>query len=246
MTDLVARLRAAGCVFAEEEAALLTDAATGAALEALVQRRIAGEPLEVVVGWALFGGLRIAIDPGVFVPRHRTEFLVQVAAALTRPGANVLDLCCGSGALGAALLSTVPVELYAADIDPAAVECARRNVPRVFEGDLFDPLPAVLFDVILCNTPYVPTAELAYLPPEAREWEAPLALDGGGDGLDVQRRVAASVGRWLVPGGAVLVEASAEQAPLSVAIFEAVGLSARVEYSEEYETSVVVATSVEV
>ena len=117
------------------------------------------------------------------------------------------------GSIGAALLSTVPVELYAADIDPAAVQCARRNVPRVFEGDLFDPLPAVLFDVILCNTPYVPTAELAYLPPEAREWEAPLALDGGGDGLDVQRRVAASVGRWLVPGGAVLVEASAGQAP---------------------------------
>jgi release factor glutamine methyltransferase len=242
MTDLVTRLRAAGSVFAEDEAQLLTDAATGGPLEALVQRRIAGEPLEVVVGWAEFCGLRITIDPGVFVPRHRTEFLVQVAASLVQPGATALDLCCGSGALGAALASIVDVDLYAADIDPVAVACARKNVARVYEGDLFDPLPAVLFDVILCNTPYVPSAEIAMLPPEARDWEAPVALDGGDDGLDVQRRVAASVGHWLVPGGSVLVEASAEQAPVSVAIFEAAGLSARIEYSDEYETSVVVAT----
>src|SRR4051794_17352298 len=91
------RLRAAGCVFAEEEARLLVEvAATAAALEDLVARRVAGEPLEQLLGWAEFCGLRIAVAPGVFVPRRRTEFLVETALPLTRPGAVVVDLCCGS------------------------------------------------------------------------------------------------------------------------------------------------------
>jgi release factor glutamine methyltransferase len=113
----------------------------------------------------------------------------------------------------------------------------------VYEGDLFDPLPTgLLFDVVMANTPYVPTAALALMPPEARDWEAPVALDGGDDGLDVQRRVAASVGRWLAPGGSVLVEASAEQAPLSQQLFEAAGLRGGIRYSDEYETTVVIGT----
>ena len=107
--DVVRRLRAAGCVFAEEEARLLGEAAaTTADLEALVARRVAGEPLEQLLGWAEFCGLRIAVAPGVFVPRRRTEFLVETAVALVHAGAVVLDLCCGSGAVGAALLAAVP------------------------------------------------------------------------------------------------------------------------------------------
>src|SRR3954453_6754072 len=117
-------LRSAGCVFAEDEAALLLSSAQEPdELARLLARRVAGEPLEVVVGWAEFCGLRIEIDPGVFVPRRRTEVLVREAARLAPPAdpVVVLDLCCGSGALGVALAHLLPVELVAADVEPAAV-----------------------------------------------------------------------------------------------------------------------------
>jgi release factor glutamine methyltransferase len=248
LVDLVERLRAAGCVFAEEEAALLRAQAAGPdELQALTARRIAGEPLEHVLGWAEFCGLRVAVDPGVFVPRRRTEFLVDLAAARTGPGAVVLDLCCGSGALGAALASRRPgIELVAADLDPVAVRCARRNLEpfggRVFEGDLFDPLPAGLrgrVDVLLVNVPYVPTAEIPLMPPEARLHEAPMALDGGADGLDVLRRVAGRAGAWLAPGGVLLTEAGEEQAVVAVGVLAAAGLAAHVETDEDDRTAVV-------
>ncbi|MFE2633067.1 methyltransferase, partial [Streptomyces sp. NPDC059374] len=127
---VVSALRAAGCVFAEDEARLLRSAAGGPGeLNALVDRRVSGLPLELVVGWAEFAGLRITVTPGVFVPRRRTEFLVRQALAHV-PGARVVvDLCCGTGAVGAALAAALHgAELHAADIDPVAVRCARRNV----------------------------------------------------------------------------------------------------------------------
>jgi release factor glutamine methyltransferase len=127
-SKVVDRLRAAGCVYAEDEARLLTgEAASPAELEQLVDRRAAGEPLEYVLGWASFCGLRIAVEPGVFVPRRRTEYLVDQAVAL-RPRV-LLDLCCGTGAIAAAVRARLPdVEVHAVDIDPAAVRCARRNL----------------------------------------------------------------------------------------------------------------------
>src|SRR4051812_9605748 len=101
---ITARLRASGSVFAEDEAALLVaEARTPGELEVMVGQRVAGTPLEVIVGWAEFCGLRIAVEPGVFVPRRRTEVLVREAVALAAPGAVVLDLCCGTGAVGAAI-----------------------------------------------------------------------------------------------------------------------------------------------
>ncbi|MEY9872929.1 release factor glutamine methyltransferase [Streptacidiphilus sp. MAP12-33] len=250
---IVARLRAAGCVFAEEEAELLLGAAESPeAVEALVLRRAeGGEPLEYVLGWARFCGLRIEVDPGVFVPRPRTEFLVERAAAEARDGAVVVDLCCGSGALGAALAERLgapdrPAELHAADIDPAAVRCAARNIARygghVWEGDLFTALPGSLrgrIDVLLANTPYVPTQDIPFLPSEARDHEARVALDGGTDGLAVMRRVAAAAREWLAPGGIVLVESSDRQAASAVAAFAAGGLDAQAVSSDEYEATVV-------
>ncbi|GAB3909542.1 putative protein N(5)-glutamine methyltransferase [Kibdelosporangium lantanae] len=237
------RLRAAGCVFAEEEAELLT-AAPGD-LESMVARRVAGEPLEYVLGWAEFRGLRIFVEPGVFVPRQRTSLLVStaVAAAPTRP--VVVDLCCGSGALGAAVAAEVPgVSLHASDLDPVAVRCARRNVPgEVYEGDLFAPLPPSLrgrVDLLLANVPYVPTSAIASMPPEARDHEAPMALDGGTDGLDVFRRVVAEAPAWLAPGGSLFVETSERQAPVAVAVLESAGLTARVESDDEIGATVVV------
>ena len=245
---IVARLRAAGCVFAEDEAQLLmATARTPEELDAMVDRRAAGLPLEQVLGWAEFCGLRIAVDPGVFVPRRRTEFLVQQAAAIAPPGAIVVDLCCGAGAIGAALAAALDqAEVHAVDIDPAAVRCARRNVPgHVYEGDLYQPLPARLkgrVGILAANVPYVPTGEIGFLPPEARAHEPLVALDGGPDGLDVLRRVAAGAPGWLAPGGHLLIETSERQASLAAAAFEASGLTARVAASADLSATVLIGT----
>jgi release factor glutamine methyltransferase len=270
---IVNRLRAAGCVFAEDEARLLmATARTPTELDAMVDRRVAGLPLEQVLGWAEFCGLRISVAPGVFVPRRRTEFLVRQAAVLARgdtllpgdtpdpdgprpsregmarPGDVIVDLCCGAGAIGAALAAAVDrAEVHAADIDPAAVRCARRNLPgpwgHVYQGDLYEPLPAALrgrVAVLVANVPYVPTEEIGFLPPEARVHEPRMALDGGADGLDVLRRVAAGAAEWLAPGGYLLIETSERQVPSAAAAFAASGLTTRVTSSEDLAATVVI------
>ncbi|WP_081824435.1 putative protein N(5)-glutamine methyltransferase [Paenibacillus sp. UNC451MF] len=250
-TEIVTRLRDAGCVFAEDEAQLLISAArTAAELAAMVDQRAAGLPLEHVIGWAEFCGLRIEVDTGVFVPRKRTEFLARQGVALAWSGAVVVDLCCGSGALGTVLAAALErIELHAADIDPSAVKCARRNMAaaggHVYEGDLYEALPIALqgrIDVLVANTPYVPTDVMGLLPPEARIHEARVALDGGKDGLDIQRRLAAAAPLWLAPGGHLLVEASERQAPQTVEIFASVGLIPRVARSDELDATVVIGT----
>ncbi len=254
--ELVAQLRAAGCVFAEDEARLLTEAAPDAAqLRRLTARRIAGEPLEQVVGWAEFRGLRIAVEPGVFVPRRRSEWLVATALARTagRRRLVVLDLCAGTGALGVAFAaekgaaeSGVDVELHAAELDPAAVRCLRRNLPAAagaYAGDLFAPLPATLrgrVDVLFANAPYVPHDELPYLPAEARDHEPAAALDGGRDGLDLHRRIAAEASDWLAPGGMLLIETSERQRATAVRLLEHAGLRAEVGRDEDLDATVVV------
>jgi release factor glutamine methyltransferase len=220
-------------VFAEDEAALLRDAAASPdELASMVDRRVAGEPLEQIVGWAEFRGLRIAVEPTVFVPRRRTEFMVERASALLPSGGVVVDLCCGTGAIGVATVATMSdFSLYAADIDPAAVKCARRNVEpvggQVFQGDLYDALPPGIrgqVDLLVVNAPYVPTDDIALMPPEARDHEPRRALDGGADGLDVLRRVAAEAPAWLASGGWLLSEVSARQGPAAVAVLAAAGL----------------------
>lgn len=245
----LARLRAAGCVFAEDEARLLTDSATTTAeLAEMVNRRITGTPLEHVLGWAEFAGLRIVVEPGVFVPRRRTEFLLEQAVALLKTRAVVLDLCCGTGAIGAAVMSIAEdVELHASDIDAAAIRCAKANITRghVYHGDLFDPLPPTLrgrVNVLIANTPYVPTKEIDFLPAEAREHEPRIALDGGNDGLDVQRRIAAGAGEWLVRGGHLLVETSEKQAATAQEIFARNGFRPSVVSDDERGATVVIAT----
>lgn len=230
--EIVERLRAAGSVFAEEEAALLVaEAADASELDRMVARRVAGDPLEQIVGWAEFDGLRFVVEPGVFVPRHRTEFLVQQAVAFGHPDAIVLDLCCGVGALGVAVRSRLGggVALHASDLDPAAVRCARVNVQpgHVYLGDLFAPLPPELqgrVDILLANAPYVPTRDIALLPPEAREHEHLLALDGGLDGLELHRRIIAGATTWLAPGGRLLIEVSAQQAAVAASLMADAGL----------------------
>ncbi len=233
---VVIALRSAGCVFAEQEAALLLREARDATeLDAWLARRCGGEPLEHVLGWADFAGLRIAVAPGVFVPRRRTELLARLAVEAARGvlAPVAVDLCCGSGAVGRAMVDSLPdLEVHAADLDPVAVACARRNLALVHEGDLFAALPQTLrgrVDVLAVNAPYVPTAEIARMPPEARLHEPRLALDGGSDGVDVHRRVAAAAPQWLAPGGVLLIETSRAQA----------GATAHECLGAELETSVI-------
>jgi release factor glutamine methyltransferase len=246
--EVAARLRVAGCVFAE--ARLLLGAATGDAdLEARIARRESGEPLEYVVGWAEFCGLRIEVDPGVFIPRPRTEALAEAAVEAARaagPDAIAVDLCCGAGAIAAALRERLDIEVHAAELDAAAVRCARRNLePRgvnVHEGDLFAALPAELagrVDVLVANVPYVPTAEIALLRREARDFEPALALDGGSDGLDVLRRVVDGAPAWLAPCGVLLVETSVNQSNIADQVLRAGSLEARVEVDDELDVAVV-------
>lgn len=257
--SVISRLRAAGCVFAEEEAGLLVAAATGPDhLDALVERRVSGLPLEHILGWADFCGLRIAVDAGVFVPRRRTGFLVRQAARLLPPNGGlghvpvVVDLCCGSGAVGTALAALAgPLELHAADIDPAAVRCAARNIVplggAVHEGDLYEPLPERLrgrVDILAVNAPYVPSAEIGTMPQEARLHEPRVSLDGGKDGLQVQRRVAAAAPQWLAPGGSLLIETSRRQASRTAELFIRNGLTARVASSTKLDATVVIGTAV--
>ena len=222
---LVARLRAAGCVFAEAEARVLREAASDAAeLEEMTGARLAGRPLEHVVGWADFAGIRVQLDNGVFVPRQRSRLLVDLGAARAPAGGTVVDLCCGSGAIGAAIRARRDdVTVHAADLDPRAAACARLNLPpdHVHEGDLFDALPPSLrgkVDMLVMNAPYVPTDRIPHMPSEARDHEPRLALDGGADGLDVHRRVVAAMHPWLTSDGVLVVEVSPDQAPTLIAL----------------------------
>jgi release factor glutamine methyltransferase len=220
----------------------------------MVDRRTAGQPLEHVLGWVLFCGRRLRVCPDVFVPRRRTELLARHAAAafLTQPAAHVVDLCCGTGAVGAALSYAVlpqPIDVHAVDIDAAAVRCARHNLTpvggQVHEGDLYAPLPRNLrgrVGVIVANAPYVPTATIDLLPPEARDFEPRVALDGGADGLTVQRRVAAQARQWLAPGGSLLMETSAAQASRSARLLRAEGLTTRVARCAELDSTIVIGT----
>lgn len=248
-TAITAKLRESGSVFAEEEAQLLLSAFDSAdELAQMVDQRMSGIPLQIILRWAEFYGLRVAIEPGVFIPRLRSEFLVEQALSVCRADSVVVDLCCGSGAIGMALISTIPdITLYASDNNPTAVQCAIQNIAplggTVFKGDLFSALPDELkgrINVLMANAPYVPTGEIEMMPREAREYEPRETLDGGVDGLDVHRRIAKEADAWLAHEGHLLVEASEGQAERLAAIFELNGLEATIFSSDEYDATVVI------
>jgi release factor glutamine methyltransferase len=250
LSSVAERLRAAGCVFAEDEAALIIDAAASPVeLESMVDRRVSGLPLEQVLGWAEFCGLRVVVEPGVFVPRRRTELLVAEAARLLGSVSEpvVVDLCCGTGAVAMAIHEVVGhAEVHASDVDPRAVACARCNlngVGAVHEGDLTDALPEHLtgrVNVLVVNAPYVPSDEIAMMPPEARDHEPRVALDGGANGVDVHRRIAEQSPQWLRPGGHLVIETSRRQAPLTVEAMVRNGFDTRVVRSDDVDATAVV------
>lgn len=250
-------------MYAEDEARLLAEAAPDPSeLDRLTERRIAGEPLEHLLGWVEFAGLRLAVGPGTFVPRRRTELLVVEGwAALTSlprmsPPADppvLVELCCGVAPVATAIarraqLTGAGVEVHVADLDPTALRWARANLSAdagVHRGDLYTALPTALrgrVDVLIANAPYVPTEALATMPPEARLHEPRLALDGGRDGLDVQRRIVAETTAWLAPGGRLLIETGLRQAPTTAAAMAAHGLSTRVAHDEDLDATTVIGT----
>ena len=181
------------------------------------------------------------------VSRVRPPAQDLLSGALLRP--VIVDLCCGTGALGAAMARELPdCELHAADIDPAAVACAAGNIApfggRAHCGDLFTALPDRLrgnTDLIVANAPYVPTAAIDFMPREARLHEPDAALNGGADGLALHRRIAEQVGAWLKPSGVLLLECSAQQAASSAGIMAGHGFLAGVATSEALDGVVVMA-----
>lgn len=255
LAETTARLAAAGCVSAEAEARWLLEEALGIGpgtlparraerlpppaatrLERMVARRVAGEPLQYVTGWAPFGPLRLEVGPGVFVPRPETEIVAERAARhLAESGGSApvaVDLCTGSGAIACFLAEEVPgVRVLATEIDPGALVWARRNLRdrpvELLEGDLDEPLPADLeggVDVLVANVPYVPASAMRLLPRDVHEHEPRLALEGGPDGLDVLRRVVARAPHWLAPGGWVVCEIGADQGEAAAALLLEQGL----------------------
>lgn len=249
MENLVYQLRAAGSVFAEDEARLLDESASSPAeLDSMLQRRLSGEPLQQILGWAEFCGLRIRVEPGVFLPRARSEFLVEKAIGFGSRGDLILDLCCGSGALGVATsIGLGGADLHATDLDPAAVRCAVANVREVggqtYRGDLYEPLPRPIqgrVDLLLANAPYVPTGELHLMPREARFHEEAVTLDGGKDGLDLQRRLIAEAPTWLTSGGRLLVETSDQQAEATMELMKQASLKVTLATSSALEATVAI------
>ncbi len=267
---VVQRLRAAGCVWAQDEARLLRQAARGdpLALDRLVSRRIRGEPLEHVLGWADFAGRRVPVRRGVFVPRARTELLVRAATGLVAPADWVVDLCCGSAAVGLAVATRIPVRLVAVDIDVRAVAASRaalaqvarpgggprvgpadaaRSVrpPLVRRGDLFQALPQHLrgrVALVVANAPYVPRARVRLMPRDARLGEPMSALDGGPDGMVVQRRIVRAAPRWLAPGGHLLIESMPAQSAALAAAMDRHGMTARVLADQDLGATAVLGT----
>ena len=218
LDDLAALLAREGFISATEEAAQLIERAAGDGelLDALVARRLTGEPLAWIVGGIEFCGLRVSVDSGVYVPRWQSEQLARRAAARLPAGGVGVDLCTGSGAIAVVMAAQRPhARVLATDVDARAVACAAGNGVEVYQGDLFAPLPGDLrsrVDVVVAVVPYVPAAELPLLQRDTFTFESALAYDGGPDGTEVLRRVIAGSPGWLRGGGALLLELGGDQA----------------------------------
>ena len=204
-------------------------------LEELLLRRCAGEPVQHITKIAWFYGYPFHVDPRALIPRADTENLVEAAEQFLRRRAaeqpqrplTALDLCTGSGAIGLSLAKRLPCLLATlTDLSPDALAVARLNAGRLgvraefLPGDLFAPVTGRRFDLIACNPPYIPSAELAGLQREVQR-EPALALDGGEDGLDFYRRIAAAVDDHLLPGGGVFLEVGIGQAQAVLALLQA-------------------------
>lgn len=226
---------------AEEEAAELRQSAGSDAdrLQEMLARRLAGQPLAWVTGSVTFGGLRLRVDPGVYVPRWQTEPMARRAAELLPPGGRAIDLCTGAGPVAAVLLANVAgAQVIATDTSAAAVACARANGVDARLGDLDDPVPSAWaggVDLITAVVPYVPTEELHLLDRDSREHEPRSALDGGPGGTRWLEEVIVRAPRWLRSGrGAILLEVGGDQPERLAPVLAGQGFGpARVHHDED-------------
>jgi release factor glutamine methyltransferase len=253
------RLAAAGVPSPEVDARWLVDHACsvagspsgcgGALLDGLVARRIAREPLQLILGAAAFRTVELRMAPGVFIPRPETEIVAGVAIDAARaagPSPVVVEPCTGTGAIACALLAEVPgVRVVASDVDDGAVKLARGNVTRVAAGEagppgpaagahaevvvgsLLDPVPAELrghLDVLVANPPYLPAADRGTWEPEVADHDPDRALVGGDDGHEVVDALLEAATTWLRPGGTVVLEIDERRGSDAVAVAEAIGL----------------------
>jgi release factor glutamine methyltransferase len=228
---VVRMLAEGGCVAPGAEAdALFRAASVGVGpIDELMARRLRGEPMAWITGSVRFCGVRLHIDAGVFVPRPHSEALARRAVSLLPAVGMAVDLCTGSGAVAAVIGSERPrAEVVATDLDPVAVECARRNGVRALLGNLDEPLPKSWrgrVDVMTAVVPYVPTEELHLLPRDVLANELRRALDGGPRGTTLLVRAAEAAARWLRPGGSVILEIGGDQAAEMASTLADVGLS---------------------
>ncbi len=217
-------LRAGGLVAAEDEADdLIAAARSPAELAAMVARRLGGEPTAWITGLARFCGLTMRVHRGVYVPRWKSELLVAHALAHLPHGGTAVDLCTGSGAIGAVLARQSPASrIFGTDVDASAVACAEANGVDARTGSLFEPLPHGLrgaVDVVVAVPPYVPDSMLRLLPPDVTATEPLHALSGGDDGLAVARRIVEAGPGWLRAGGSLVVEVGVDQIEPLEALF---------------------------
>ena len=201
----------------------------GARLSMMAERRLAGEPLQYVLGRWGFRSLDLIVDRRALIPRPETEQVVEAALAeARRVGASrplvVADLGTGSGAIALSLAAELPgAQVWATDISAAALEVASANLcglagfaatrVRLLEGSWFDPLPVDLqgrLDVVVCNPPYIADDEV--LPDEVGDWEPALALRAGETGLECFVAVTAAAPAWLADQGVLVVEIAPSQA----------------------------------
>jgi release factor glutamine methyltransferase len=204
----------------------------------LLDRRAAREPLQYLLGWEDFHGVRLAVTPDVLVPRPETEGLVQwaieVLGALAEPVAA--DLGTGSGAIACAIAHALPqAEVLAVEVSAGALAVASRNVRQLglsarvhlLAGDLFAPLGSIAasLDLVVANPPYLPSAVLPSLPPEVSRHEPRAALDGGPDGLTIVRRIVSGAPAVLKPGGWLLMEIGDDQAGPVASLMAAEGFT---------------------
>jgi len=196
---------------------------------AVVKRRAAGEPLQQILGETEFYSRVFKVEPGVFIPRPETERLVETAVQLLTPDDQalvapvVVEIGCGTGIIGISMAAELPrLTVYATDINPGAVDLAKRNAHtlgvearvHIQPGSRFDPLPRHIqgqVDLLVSNPPYIRHDDIAGLPADVKEHDPHTALDGGPDGLDFYRALAAGMGAWLRPGGHIAVEIGDDQ-----------------------------------
>ena len=232
------RLARAGCVAAAAEARELCDHAPDrSTLDGWVRRRTAGEPLPWITGTTRFRGRAVRVTPGVYVPRPHTEELAIRAAAALPIGGRALDLCTGVGAVAAHLRAEDPTALVVGvDLDRRAAACATRNGVPTMVGDLADAVTGRgTWDVVTAVAPYVPTAQIRFLPTDVQRYEPRTALDGGPDGLDLVRRIVSDAGRLLRVDGFLLLELGGTQDEMLAGALADAGFDHTATWSDEFD-----------